>query len=185
MKSIFCLSVLAVLTLSVSSALADAVLRSGDSFELRIGGVPPDDVATISSNYTVDGEGYLNLPYIGKILVARMTASSIQSTIERAYVSQGIFTHPTVTLNIAATARFVNVGGQVRSPGRIPFTEDMTVLSAINAAGDFTEYAKASDVWLTRDGKVMHVNCKNARRNPASDVKVLPGDQIQVQESFW
>ena len=176
--------VLAVLALSISSAMADSPIRSGDSFEIRIGGVPGDDQQTISTNYTVDGEGYLNMPYIGKVMVAHLTASAIQSSIEHAYVAQGIFTHPTITLNMA-TARFVNVGGEVRSPSRVPYTDDMTVLSAINAAGDFTEYAKPSDVWLTRDGKVMHVNCAKARKNPSFDVKVQPGDQIRVQQSFW
>ena len=184
MKTASWFVVVALVLLSVHSAFADSTLRPGDSFEIRIGGVPPDDVGTINSNYTVDGEGNLNLPYIGKIFVAHMTVSAIQSAIEHAYVSQGIFTHPTITLNMAS-ARFVNVAGQVRSPTRVAYTEDMTVLSAINAAGDFTEYAKESDVRLTRDGKVMKVDCKKVHKNPETDVKVLPGDQIFVPESFW
>ena len=177
--------VLAMLAFSVSSALADATLRPGDSFDLRIGGVPADDQATISSNYTVDGDGYLNLPYLGRIQVARMTASAIQVTIEHAYTSQGIFTHPTITLNIAPSARFVNVGGQVKAPQRVAYTPDMTVLSAINAAGDFSDYADQGKVQLTRDGRVSIVNCKKARKDPSQDVKVLPGDRIQVPEGFW
>ena len=74
--------------------------------------------------------------------MAHLTASAIQSTIERAYVAQGIFTHPTITLNIAPAARFVNVSGAVKSPGRVPYSADMTVLTAIVAAGDFNEFAK-------------------------------------------
>ena len=61
----------------------------------------------------------------------------------------------------------------------------MTVMSAINAAGDFTEYADQGKVRLTRDGQVSIVNCKKARKDPSEDKKVLPGDQIQVGESFW
>ena len=38
-------------------------------------------------------------------------------------------------------ARFVNVGGAVRAPARVPFTEDMTLLAAINAAGGFNDFA--------------------------------------------
>ena len=176
---------LTVLAFSISPVLADAVLRPGDSFDLRIGGVPGEDQAAISSNYTLDGEGYLNLPYIGKIQVAKMSASAVQSTIEHAYVSQGVFTRPTITITIAATARFVNVAGQVKAPSRVGYTPDMTVLSAINAAGDFNEYADQKKVHLVRDGKVTLVNCKKARANPEEDVKVLPGDQIQVPEGFW
>ena len=185
MKKSACFVVLILLALSVSSAFADATLRAGDTFELRIGGVPSDDQATISSSYTIDGDGYLNLPLLGKIKAALMTASAVQSSIERAYVSEGIFTHPTITINIAPTARFVNVAGQVKSPSRVAYTPDMTVMSAINAAGDFNDFANAGDVRLVRDGKVTKVNCKKARANPALDVKVLPGDQIQVPEGFW
>lgn len=185
MKKASTLLAAVMLVFTVSTALADATIRPGDSFDLRIGGVPGDDQATISSNYTVDGDGFLNLPYIGRIQVARMSPSAIQALIERTYVSQQIFTHPTVTLNIAPSARFVNVSGQVKSPQRVPYTPDMTVLSAINAAGDFNDFAAQGKVHLVRDGRVSFVDCKKARGNPALDQKVLPGDQIQVPEGFW
>jgi len=34
-----------------------------------------------------------------------------------------------------AQSRFVNVGGEVKEPKRVPFTDDLTVLGSINAAG--------------------------------------------------
>jgi protein involved in polysaccharide export with SLBB domain len=168
-----------------ASAFADATLRPGDTFDLRIGGVPGDEMSAISSTYTLDGEGFLNLPYLGKMQVAGMNAGQIQSLVEREYVERGIFTHPTVTLTISAGARFVNVGGQVKSPSRVPYTPDMTVFSAINAAGDFTEFAAQTKVRLMRGDKVTIINCKKIRSDPSQDVKVLPGDAIQVPESFW
>ena len=73
----------------------------------------------------------------------------------------------------------------MKAPQRVAYTPDMTVMSAINAAGDFTDYADQKKVHLTRDGKVTYVNCKRARADPSEDPKVLPGDQIQVGESFW
>ena len=170
---------------SCGSVLADATLRPGDTFDLRIGGVPGDEMAAISSSYTLDGEGYLNLPYLGKLQVSGMTPGQIQSLVERDYVERGIFTHPTITLSIAPSARFVNVGGQVKAPSRIPYTPDMTVFSAINAAGDFTEFAAQTKVRLMRGDKVMIINCKKIRSDPSQDVKVLPGDAIQVPEAFW
>ncbi len=164
-------------------AQSEATLRAGDSFDLRISGVPSDDQATISSNYTVDGQGFFNISYLGKVKVAGKTASEIQTLVERSYIEQGIFTHPTVSLTIASAARFVNVGGQVKSPGRIPYTPDMTLFSAINAAGDFTEFGDQKNVRLMRGSHVDIVNCKKIRANPSLDVKVLPGDMIQVPES--
>ena len=180
-----CTLVALFLGLATVSAQGDAKLRTGDSFDLKIGGVPSDDAASISSNYTVDGEGCLNISLLGKIRVAGLTPSQIQAAVERAYVERGIFRHPTITLSIAAAARFVNVGGAVKAPGRIPYTPDMTVMTAINAAGDFNDYANQRKVRLSRGGSVSLVDCKKVRSDPSVDPKVLPGDSIQVPESIF
>lgn len=165
-------------------ALADATMRSGDTFELRIGGVPADEVVAFNNTYTIDADGNLNLPLLGKLNVSGMTPGQIQSTIERAYKARDIYTHPTITL-VSSQARFVSVGGAVKSPQRVAYTSDMTILSAINAAGDFNEFADQKRVRLLRGDKVSIVNCKDIRREPSKDIKVLPGDQIQVPEGFF
>lgn len=178
------LSLLLLLTLSPTAARADVIMRSGDSFELRLGGVPGDEILAFNNTYTVDGEGNLNLPLLGKLNVSGMTPARIQTTIEQAYVSRQIYTHPTVTL-VSSQARFVNVGGAVKSPQRVPYTSDMTVLSAINAAGDFNEFANQGKVILLRGSERRVINCKDIRRHPEKDVRVEPGDQIQVPESIF
>ena len=187
MKKIILAILMAVVCAAVPAWAQDAQLRSGDSFDLRISGVPSDDQATISGNYTIDGQGYINLSYIGKIKAGGRTASDIQSAVERMYVEQQIFTHPTIALNIAQSARFVNVGGPGINGGgkRLPYTPDLTVLSAITAAGDFNEFAKQSQVNLIRGGKVTILDCKKLRRDPSKDIPVLPGDNIQVPESMF
>ena len=135
----------------------------------------------------MDGQGFFNISYLGKLKVVGRTASEIQTLVERSYIEQGFFTHPTVTLTLGAgtSARFVSVGGQVKSPGRVPYSADMTVFSAINAAGDFTEFAGQNKVRLMRGNHVDVINCSKIRANPSLDVKVLPGDIIQVPESFF
>lgn len=184
MKIVFGLVCFLVI-LSTGVVKAEAVIRIGDTFELRIGGVPIDDQQSITSTYTVDGGGGLNLPYIGKLKVDGMTSSEIQNTVERMYREGGIFSHPSVTLVIQPQARFVNVGGHVKAPQRVAYTPDMTLLSAINAAGDFDDFADQKKVRLMRGNTVKIVNAKAIRANPANDVPVLPGDQIQVPEGFW
>ena len=164
---------------------SDAPLRPGDTLELKMGGVPPDDSSLISSSYTIDGEGCLNLAYVGKVQVAGLTPSQIQSAVERSYVEKGIFTHPTVSLNISPQSRLITVGGEVNSKGRVPYTPDMTIMSAIGAAGDFTIFADQAHVRLIRGNNVEVLNCKKIRSNPSLDKKVLPGDNIQVPQGFF
>ncbi len=180
--TVFCLFAGLVCLSSHASAQA---MRIGDSCDLRIGGVPADDAANITGPYTVDGEGCLNLPFLNKLHVAGMSSSQIQSMIERAYIDRGYFTHPTITLNTQASAKFVNVSGAVKNPSRIPYTPDMTLMSAINAANDFNDYADQKHVRLTRGGSVLIKNCKEIRKNPSLDEKIQPGDSIMVPEGFF
>ena len=163
----------------------DAPLRPGDTFEIKLGGVPSDDAAQISTSYTIDGEGKLNLAYVGKVQAAGLTPSQVQTELENTFEREGIFTHPSFTLNIAPSARLITVTGEVNQKGRVPYTPDMTLMSAIGAAGDFTIYADTGKVHLIRGDKVQIINCKKIRGNPSLDMKILPGDQIQVPQAFF
>ena len=176
---------LCALALVIPAFGQDAVLREGDQIEIRLGGVPAEEVSQVTGPYTVDGEGFINMPHIGKIRAAGATQTQLQSTIEATYKAKEIYTNPSITLAVPNAARFVDVGGDVRSQQRVPFTADLTVLGAITAAGGFTEYADQSKVKLLRDGKVIPINIKDVRKDPTKDIKLKPGDKIQVPQSFW
>lgn len=163
----------------------DAVLRPGDQIEIRLGGVPTEEVSQVTGLYTVDGDGFINMPHIGKIRAAGATQSQLQGAIESGYKTQQIYTNPSITLAVPTSARFVDVGGDVRSPQRVAFTADLTVLGAITASGGFTEYADQSKVSLLRDGQVIMINVKEVRKDPTKDVKLKPGDKLHVPQSFW
>jgi protein involved in polysaccharide export with SLBB domain len=67
----------------------------------------------------------------------------------------------------------------------VPYTSDLTLLGAISASGGFTDYADQRKVRLMRGGQVRVVDIKAVRNNPANDIILLPGDQIEVPQSFW
>ena len=163
----------------------DVRLRAGDQVEVRMGGIPADEISVVTGTYTVDGSGQLNLPHVGKVKALGLTQSEMQTAIENAYRSQEIYTHPTVTVSVPQQVRLVDVGGDVRAPRRVEYTPDLTVLGAINAAGGFTEYADQAKVRLLRDGKVVIVNIREVRKDPTKDLTLQPGDKIEVPQSFW
>jgi protein involved in polysaccharide export with SLBB domain len=176
----------AVLFLFAAPAAAgEAAFRTGDTIELRIGGVPGEEIAVVTGAYTVDGEGYINLPHIGKVRAAGLNQASLQRAVEAAYRNQEIYTNPSITVTVPTTQRFVNVSGDVRQPRRVEYTSDLTVMGAISAAGGFTDYADQRKVRLMRGGQVRMVDIRAVRSNPSLDVKLLPGDQIEVPQSFW
>ncbi len=180
-------SFLALLALAAlaPAAFADAVLRAGDSVDIRISGVPADEQTQVNNVYTVDANGMVNLPFINKVRAESLTPAQLASAIENGYKSARIYSNPTITIVMQSQTRFVNVGGAVRAPARIPFTEDMTLLTAISAAGGFNDFADQKRVRLLRGSEAKVYDVRQFRREPGLDPKLQPGDKIEVPQSFF
>ena len=167
------------------AVFAGAVLRAGDPVEMRISGVPADEQTQVNNVYTVDSNGMVNMPYINKVRAEGLTPAQLASAIENGYKSAGIFTNPTITIVMQPQARFVNVGGAVRAPARVPFTEDMTLLAAISAAGGFNDFADQKRVRLLRGSEAKIYDVRQVRKDPGLDPKLQPGDKVEVPQSFF
>ena len=169
----------------IGLAFGQAMLRPGDPIEIKIGGVPVDEQTQVNNAYTIDANGMLSLPYINKVQAAGLTPTQVAAAAEAKYREDKIFTNPTITITMQPTARFVNVGGAVRLPSRVPFTEDITVLAAINAAGGFNDFADQKRVRLLRGSTVTIIDARQFRRDPTKDVRLQPGDRVEVPQSFF
>jgi polysaccharide export outer membrane protein len=178
-------TVLSVFFALACSAYGQATLRVGDPVELKISGVPNEEQTQVNNIYTVDADGMINMPFINNVRAAGLTPSQLASAIEGSYRSGKIYSNPTITIVMAPTSRFVNVGGAVRTPSRVPFTEDMTLLTAINAAGGFNDFADQRKVRVMRGSNVKVYDVRESRRDPSRDIKLQPGDRIEVPQSFF
>ena len=167
------------------STAAEATLRPGDTIEVKLGGVPSTETQSVGGEYQVDGDGFVNMPNIGKVRIGGLSPAAAQTAIESVYRQREIYTHPTIVITIQTQARFVNVGGEVKSPERVPYTADLTVLASINAAGGFTPYADQRRVRLLRGTQVTVVDVKKIRANPSLDLPLQPGDKIEVPQSLF
>ena len=174
-----------IVCLAAFSAHGQATLRVGDPVDLKISGVPAEEQAQVNNVYTVDANGSVNLPYINKVQANGLTPAQLAASIEGAYRSGKIYTNPTITIIMQPAARFVNVGGAVRTPTRVPFTEDMTLLTAINAAGGFNDFADQKKVRVLRGSDVQVFDVRQSRRDPSKDIKLQPGDRVEVPQSFF
>lgn len=166
-------------------AFGQATLRVGDPVELKIGGVPAEEQAQVNNIYTVDANGSINVPYVNKVKAEGLTPAQLARSIEDTYRANKIYTNPNITILMQPTSRFVNVGGAVRAPSRVPFTEDMTLLAAINAAGGFNDFADQKRVRLLRGSEAKVYDVRQFRRDPSQDVKLQPGDRVEVPQSFF
>ena len=112
-------------------------------------------VPTVASYqyYTVDEQGYIDFPILGKLHVVGMRQSEVISLIENKLKGQVV--NPIVTMRFL-NAR-VTVLGEVNHPGTYTLNNGrMTLLEALGVAGDLTQYANRSNVLITREnnGKI-------------------------------
>ena len=65
-----------------------------------------------------------------------------------------------------------------------PFA-DITLLAAINAAGGFNDFADQKRVRLLRGNEVKVFDVRQFRRDPSLDVRLQPGDRVEVPQTFF
>jgi polysaccharide export outer membrane protein len=172
------------LALAGPRLMAQAVaLRPGDTLDIRIANVPAEDVAQFTGIYTIDESGMVNLPYAGPIKAGGLPASQVQVAIQNKLIADQIYTNPTVIVN-PPVGRSISVSGSVRAPGRIQYSSDLTLLSAISAAGGLGDFG-GDLVRLTRGGKVQKYSIKKLKKDPSQDPLIQPGDQIEVVEGLF
>lgn len=162
---------------TIPEAGSTAQLRSGDSLNIALQGVPDPTTNAVQ----IDEQGLISLPFIGTLTAARLTTAELSQRIRETYVARKIYT--TVDVSVSVTERYVYVGGEVQRPGRIIWTPDLSVAKAIQAAGGFTLYAKETAVSLIRDKHAYPVDVKAGQKDPSRDPRLVPGDSLQVPRS--
>jgi len=128
----------------------------------------------------VSGEGKINFPLIGEVVLKDLTEREAEKKIT-ALLENGYIMKPQVSLFIQeAKAFFVFVNGEVRSPGSYKITKGLTVMKAITLAGGFTEKAGQSKVKILRKTEKGQITIKAKMDDP-----VLADDVILVPESLF
>ena len=102
--------------------------------------------------YTVDAEGDIDFPILGKLHVAGMTADELARYVRTELTSRDLAKDPVVTVEF--TNMSVNVLGEVTRPGRVAIKrQDYTLLDALSDAGDLTIYGLRNNVKVMRNEK--------------------------------
>lgn len=99
--------------------------------------------------YTVDGNGDIEFPVLGRLHVAGMKRSELAEFIRKRLVDEELVADPVVTVDYLNLS--VSVLGEVNRPGRIAIDKDqLTVLDAISQAGDLTILGRRDNVLVHR-----------------------------------
>lgn len=101
------------------------------------------------SVYTVDIEGEIDFPVLGKLRVLGMKREEIAEYIKNELIKENLVKDPVVTVEFANLC--ISVLGEVNSPGRFSIDRDrLTILDALSMAGDLTIYGNRSKVMVLR-----------------------------------
>jgi polysaccharide export outer membrane protein len=152
-----------------------------------LGSMQPYGASLMS--YSIDKDGYLLLPLIGKILVKDKTTSEVSVILKDAL--NHILSQPIVTVKLVN--RYVSVLGEVKNPGHFAYSQDkLTIYDALGLAGDITDYGNRNKVILIRNinGENIRINVDITKSDIlASDYYNLrPNDIVYVKplrNKFW
>lgn len=118
--------------------------------QYRVGDNNMQNTSGDVSGYTLDTEGYIDFPVLGRLYVAGMTKSEIASYIKKRLMDENLINDPVVTVEFMNL--YYSILGEVNSPGKYMITKDqITLLEAISMAGDLTIYGKRDAVFVVRE----------------------------------
>jgi polysaccharide export outer membrane protein len=98
-------------------------------------------------SYPVDGEGYIQLPYAGRLLVAGKTLAMVTAEVEK--LLKGYVADAAVTVKMVNN--YVSIIGEVQRPGKyIIYKDRMNIFQALAMAGDLSEFSNRKKVQVIR-----------------------------------
>lgn len=136
------------------------------------------------SLYTIDENGCIDIPTLGRVKVQGLTRSQAAEHIQKEMRDGGHLRDAVVT--ISAYDQYVTIMGEVKSPGRLPINRDnMTILEAIGQAGDLTIQARRDRIMVIRqEGDIsktyyVDIRSKDILNSPVYNLK--QNDVIYVE----
>jgi polysaccharide biosynthesis/export protein len=134
------------------------------------------------SQLQVDGQGYIYIPYAGRIKAAGQTPEGLRQAITRQLEDQT--PDPQVSITRAAgEGSTVSIAGQAGANGVYPIEASTRTLAAMLAkSGGVTIDPAVAIVRVTRGGRTGKVWLQDLYEDPSLDIALRPGDKIVVEE---
>jgi len=174
-------------------------LQAGDVLSIRVQSVQPElnDLFNISdtrsmavsdpsslylTGYSVNAEGQISLPTVGKLQVGGLSVEQVQALVQQRVTSFASGANVLVKL----ISFKLTVLGEVRTPGRyFVYNGQASVLEALGLAGDLTEYGNRQNVKLIRQtakgSEVVLLDLTDPALLRSPYYYLLPNDALYVE----
>lgn len=144
----------------------------------------PGQKSTVLPDVEVDGNGFIFIPYAGRIKAAGLSPEALRAAIARKLGAQT----PDPQVQVARTpgdGASVTVEGAVATQGVYPIQQSTrTLTSMIARAGGVQVPVQSADVIVTRGHKTEKVWLNDLYTNPKLDIALRNGDTIYVQRDL-
>ncbi len=170
------------------SALKDYRIAPLDTISITVFQEPE-----LTRDVKVSQTGYITFPLLGKVAVAGLLVSEVETRIA-GLLGKDYIKNPQVSAMVKEySVRRISVMGEVKKPGsyEIPPEERLTLLQAIARAEGFTNIAKTDSVVISRikndKEERIEVNATEMMKSKGEkkDVDLQPGDIIVVPQRFF
>lgn len=176
-----------------AGSAAYEVIPEGSTTAPRRVEIRPSDVISLTvyrepelslEKATVDPDGNIQVPLLGTVDAAGLTAAEFARDLERRFAAR-FLVDPSVSVAILETSqRQVTVSGAVTQPGMYEMEGRLSLLDAVALARGPTNVAKYDQVVVFRRyngervGGLFDLGAITAGSAP--DIELLPGDQVIV-----
>ncbi|MEM6845363.1 MAG: polysaccharide biosynthesis/export family protein [Bacteroidota bacterium] len=141
-----------------------------------------DPAGLYINGYSINTEGMITLPEVGKVEVAGLTLEEAEETLREAissYISNA-------TILVKLVSFKITVLGEVRNPGYIYiYNEQANVLEGLGLAGDLTDFGNRENITLIRQtgngNKTVLINLKDPKLLASPYYFLQPNDVLYVQ----
>ena len=162
-----------------NSVAQDPVYRVGSGDLLAINVFGEEGLSDL--RVSVDGEGYIQVPFLERVPVAGRSVAEIQAMLKEGFARQ--FRNPWVVVDVAQhRSRPVYLVGQFNKPGVVYMQGPTNLLQAVSMASGMSDNAHLSGARLWRGGEIAAVdmNALLVDGRAAHNIYLESGDTIVV-----
>lgn len=128
----------------------------------------------------VDDNGYISVPYAGRLYVEGHTIHDVEKIVRRSM--QGMSQNPQILITMAqAITNSVIVGGEVSKPGRLVLQTNKERLTDVLAlAGGYRGNTKDLLARVFHGDQITDIRLNDLVDSPSLDMRITPGDRLMV-----
>ncbi len=159
------------------------------------GGAVTEESAALFG-YPVDANGYIEIPFVGKIKAADKTLGEIKTDLDSVF--KNYLTDAAITIRLVNN--YVSVLGEIARPGRYLLTKDrVNIFEVLAMAGDMSDFSNRQKVQLIRpspygpvikefslaDRSILSSEYYYVMPNDIIYTLPMQGRSFQINSSFW